>query len=108
MALGLLSAETAGDSQVGCAGWGHTLVLLPQLSAWQPRCHSKGHMPSHRMTLRQGQGWLREQALPESPGTASCSTQGLLERLLSTCSVVKTHVHLKTDPLQSEIYNPLS
>lgn len=31
MAVGLLPAETAGDSQVGCAGWGHTLVLVPQL-----------------------------------------------------------------------------
>lgn len=36
MALGLLSAETAGDSQVDRAGWGHALVLVAQLSAWQP------------------------------------------------------------------------
>lgn len=48
--------------------------------------------------------------MPESPGTASCNTQGLLERLLSplsSCGVVKAHMHFKTDPFQSEIYNPL-
>lgn len=49
--------------------------------------------------------------MPESPGTASYSTQGLLERLpspWSSCSVVKAHIHLKTDPFQSEIYNPFA
>lgn len=49
--------------------------------------------------------------MPESPVNASCSNQGLLERLLSplsSCSVVKAQVHVNTDPFQAEIHNPLT
>lgn len=68
MAVGLLSAETAGDSQVGSAGWGHTLVPQLCMAAWVtlkgPHTQSQDDSETGGRAVSGNKPCLSHQAMP--------------------------------------------